>query len=146
MAILDQDALDDTPDNLIPFQEVEKSISGNIISNKNVQRRYYMILKAKEPCQATVQLKTEKWPDHIQLYSSVKEESTAIETKSKESISANPSSSSISEVSDISKYVLIGIVLICIIFIAYNTLNKSLSVKKVSAPISLLSKLKKFQT
>lgn len=50
--VVDQDTLDKEPE--LEFKKVNGSISGNIISDKDVYQNYYICLKATNPCNVDV--------------------------------------------------------------------------------------------
>lgn len=50
--VVDQDTLDKKPN--LEFKKVNGSISGNIISDKNLYQNYYICLKATNPCDVEV--------------------------------------------------------------------------------------------
>jgi hypothetical protein len=57
--VINQKALDS--DEKIEYKEVEDGeITGNIISDKNVYQSYFLILKAKEPCECEVTIDIEE--------------------------------------------------------------------------------------
>jgi len=49
----------------IEYKKVQGSMSGNMLSDKNVYQNYYLILRAQEPTEITVELNFEKLPDVI---------------------------------------------------------------------------------
>jgi len=49
----------------IEYKKVQGSMSGNMLSDKNVYQNYYLILRAQQPTEITVELNFEKLPDNI---------------------------------------------------------------------------------
>ena len=49
----------------IEYKKVQGSMSGNMLSDKNVYQNYYLILRAQQPTEVTVELNFEKLPDNI---------------------------------------------------------------------------------
>lgn len=52
--VVDQTTLDNTPE--LQYKEARKSISGNIVADKNVYQNYFLILKSEKPCVVDVEL------------------------------------------------------------------------------------------
>ena len=49
----------------IEYKKVQGRMSGNMLSDKNVYQNYYLILRAQQPTEITVELNFEKLPDNI---------------------------------------------------------------------------------
>lgn len=49
----------------IEYKKVQGSMAGNMLSDKNVYQNYYLILRAQQPTEVTVELNFEKLPDNI---------------------------------------------------------------------------------
>ncbi len=54
LLVVDQTTLDNTPE--LQYKEARKSISGNIVADKNVYQNYFLILKSEKPCVVDVEL------------------------------------------------------------------------------------------
>ena len=54
LLVVDQTTLDNTPE--LKYKEARKSISGNIVADKNVYQNYFLILKSETPCVVDVEL------------------------------------------------------------------------------------------
>jgi len=52
--VVDQTTLDNTPE--LQYKQVTKTISGNIVNDKNVYQNYFLILKSDTPCMVDVEL------------------------------------------------------------------------------------------
>ncbi|MBT7706846.1 hypothetical protein HN747_05375 [archaeon] len=52
--VVDQDTLDTTPD--IEYKKADGSISGNIVSDKNVYQNYFLVVRADPPCECVVEI------------------------------------------------------------------------------------------
>lgn len=52
--VVDQTTLDNTPE--LQYKETSKTISGNIVADKNVYQNYFLILKADKECEVDVEL------------------------------------------------------------------------------------------
>jgi hypothetical protein len=61
MLVIDQTTLDNNSDNL-EYKEVTNSISGNIISDKNIYQNYFLIIKADKECKVDVELDKKDLP------------------------------------------------------------------------------------
>jgi len=59
--IVDQDILDNNKN--LEYKHANGTISGNLVSDKNIYKNYYLILKSDKPCKVTVTIdKTEIEP------------------------------------------------------------------------------------
>lgn len=65
MVIINQNTLDNTETDKLQYHYVEKYISGDIVSDKNIYQNYYIVLKADNPTVVVVNLTTTKLPDVI---------------------------------------------------------------------------------
>ncbi len=63
--IIDQHTLDNTEIQNIEFRRVETSLSGEVVSDKNIYQNYYIILKSEQPTDVNIQLHTTPLPDFI---------------------------------------------------------------------------------
>jgi hypothetical protein len=52
--VVDQNTLDKVPHDSLEFKRASGSISGNIVSDKNVYQNYFLCLKSDKPCQVEV--------------------------------------------------------------------------------------------
>ena len=52
--VVDQNTLDKVPHDSLEFKKATGSISGNIVSDKNVYQNYFLCLKSDKPCQIEV--------------------------------------------------------------------------------------------
>lgn len=64
LLISDQTSLDEE-DNKLQYQLVKDSISGTMRSDKNVYKKYFIILKSQKPCEVDVTFNVNKLPDYI---------------------------------------------------------------------------------
>ena len=61
--VVDQSTLDQKPD--LDYITVDSMLDGEVHADKNVYQNYYMILKAQEPVEVSVELDLEPLPDFI---------------------------------------------------------------------------------
>ena len=54
LLVVDQTTLDNTPE--LQYKEANKTISGNIVADKNVYQNYFLILKSEKTCSVDVEL------------------------------------------------------------------------------------------
>jgi hypothetical protein len=54
--VIDQKTLDTVPHDSLEFKKANGSISGNIVSDKNVYQNYFLCLKSDKPCQVEVSI------------------------------------------------------------------------------------------
>lgn len=59
MYIVDQHKLDTTPHENLEFKYIDRTISGDIVYDKNIQNSYYLLLKSDIPTSIEVELNTE---------------------------------------------------------------------------------------
>lgn len=59
MSIVDQDKLDNTPHEDLNFKHIQKTISGDVVYDKNIPSSYYLLLKSDIPAIVDVELNTE---------------------------------------------------------------------------------------
>jgi hypothetical protein len=52
--VVDQNTLDKVPHDSLEFKRASGSISGNIVSDKNIYQNYFLCLKSDKPCQVEV--------------------------------------------------------------------------------------------
>jgi len=52
--VVDQNTLDKVPHDSLEFKRANGSISGNIVSDKNVYQNYFLCLKSDKPCEVEV--------------------------------------------------------------------------------------------
>lgn len=52
--VIDQKTLDTVPHDTLEFKRANGSISGNIVSDKNLYQNYFLCLKSDKPCQVEV--------------------------------------------------------------------------------------------
>jgi hypothetical protein len=59
--VVDQETLDSNPD--LPYKNADTgTISGSIVSDKNVHQNYFLILKSDKPCQVTCDINIKEIP------------------------------------------------------------------------------------
>lgn len=64
--VLDQETLDNTKsEDELQYREVTGSVSGNITSDKNVFKNYYLVLKSASPCEVEVILQSQRFDDNL---------------------------------------------------------------------------------
>ena len=61
--VIDQTTLDSegSPE----YKKVKNSLSGRIVSDKNVYQNYFLVLRSEQPCEVEVELNFNKLQDHI---------------------------------------------------------------------------------
>lgn len=63
LLVVDQQTLDDN--NNLQYQNVNGIINGNIISDKNIYKKYLLALKSQNPCEVEVSFIINRLPDNI---------------------------------------------------------------------------------
>ena len=63
VVVVDQSTLDNNPN--IEFKKAIGSISGNIISDKNVYQNYFLCLKAPQPCEVEIDIVKKEIPPQL---------------------------------------------------------------------------------
>lgn len=141
--IIDQETLDNTELQNIEFRLVEDSISGEVISNKNVYQNYYIILKSDTPTDVEVQLFTTPLPDVIEPEETqyppqeVMDSPPETHTPPTETSSNTPSYNLYSYKNIVMYILLISLVLYILYYMMYKKKNNS----ETSIRKSLLDKL-----
>ena len=65
LAVIDQKSLDEVADSDIEYKVVNGSLSGSVVSDKNIYQNYFLILKSENPMNVTVQVDIEELPKTI---------------------------------------------------------------------------------
>lgn len=65
--IINQYTLDTVESSQLEYKQVDTSISGEVIADKNVYQNYYIILRSDEPTEVEVKLETTRLPDLIPI-------------------------------------------------------------------------------
>jgi len=60
LLVVDQTTLDNTPE--LQYKEANKTISGNIVADKNIYQNYFLILKSEKTCTVDVELIKKELP------------------------------------------------------------------------------------
>ena len=60
VVVADQDTIDSTAN--LPYEEASGSIAGRFVKNEGIQKSHYLVLKADNPCEATVTIKKKELP------------------------------------------------------------------------------------
>ena len=63
MIVVDQSTLDNNPN--LEFKNVDHTISGDIISDKNIYQNYFLCLKADTPCDVDVEIEKKEIPPNL---------------------------------------------------------------------------------
>ena len=66
LAVIDQKSLDEVADSDIEYKPVTGSLSGSVVSDKNIYQNYFLILKSENPMNVTVQIDIEELPKTVQ--------------------------------------------------------------------------------
>ena len=64
VVVVDQSTLDNNPN--IEFKKATGTISGNIVSDKNIYQNYFLCLKASQPCEVDVNIIKREIPPQTQ--------------------------------------------------------------------------------
>lgn len=64
--ITDQKTLDEEDNSNLQYQTVNGSISGTMKSDKNIYKKYILVLKSQNPCEVDVNFNINLLPDYIQ--------------------------------------------------------------------------------
>lgn len=67
VVVVDQSTLDNNPN--IEFKKANGSISGNIISDKNVYQNYFLCLRAPQPCEIEIDIVKKEIPPQLPVNS-----------------------------------------------------------------------------
>lgn len=124
MLVLDQNSMDNVDISSMEYKNVEGSISGEVIANKNVRQNYYIVLRSDVPTSVNVRLQTTQLPDVIEA----EKPKAAVESTSESNFNM--------------AYIFLAIIGIIVLYVLLSTSDKS---PKTGMHQSLLSKLRKLQ-
>lgn len=65
LAVVDQKTLDEVADSDIEYKLANGSLSGSVVSDKNIYQNYFLILKSENPVNVNVEINIEELPKKI---------------------------------------------------------------------------------